>query len=66
MDIQVPMDKVLEITQAKLAESFKENIMLQAVVQGQQEEIFSLKEMVDRLGDNKDNKDKEDGNGSKE
>lgn len=64
MDIQVPMDKVLEITQAKLAEALKENIMLQAVVQGQQEEVTSLRETVDRL--NEDNKDKEDGSGSEE
>lgn len=61
MDIQVPMDKVLTITQEELAEASRKNIMLQAVVQGQQEELEALRAMVGHSGDTND---KEESNGS--
>lgn len=52
MDIQVNMEKVLAITQERLAAVSTENIMLQAVVQDQQESISQLREALDKANEN--------------
>lgn len=54
MDIKVDMDTVLKITQERLVIANQENIMLQAVVQDQQNEMQKLRETLDKIGEGTD------------
>lgn len=60
MDIQVNMEKVLEITQERLSVASRETILLQAVVQEQGEQILQLQKALERA--NESTLDKEEGN----
>jgi hypothetical protein len=56
MDVQVDVQKILELTQARLQAATQENILLHVVVASQQEEITKLKETLDTFADNKEGK----------
>lgn len=61
MDVQVNMDKVMEIMKDRLAAANQENILLQAVVQDQQEQIIQLKLTLDKLGEEVQNGNQDEG-----
>lgn len=50
-EVQVDIKKVLEATQARLDRSTRENIMLEALANQQQEEIVSLRQKIDEIGE---------------
>ena len=51
MDVQLEVDKVLEMTRLKLHETTDQNIMLHCLVEQQQAEINKLRTTIDKLGE---------------
>lgn len=51
MEVQLDVNKLLNMTRAKLSEAVNENIMLHCLVEQQQEEIYQLKQTIDKLGE---------------
>lgn len=51
MEVQLDVNKILEMTRAKLNEVTNENIMLHCLVEQQQDEVNQLKLAIDKLGE---------------
>jgi hypothetical protein len=49
MDVQVDLAKVLEITEARLAQANRETAILECVVNQQREELGALKVLLETL-----------------
>lgn len=51
MEVQLDVNKVLEMTRTRLNEATSENIVLHCLVEQQQDEINQLKLAIDKLGE---------------
>lgn len=61
MEVSVDVNKVLEMTRLKLNDTLGENIVLHCLVEQQQEEINQLKLTLDKLGEEVQNGNKDEG-----
>lgn len=51
MDVQVDLNRVLEMTRQRLTDVMAENVVLHCVVEQQQTELNQLRETIDKLGE---------------
>lgn len=51
MEVALDVNKLLEMTRARLSDTMNENIVLHCLVEQQQDEINQLKVTIDKLGE---------------